>query len=303
MTTINTIQDLIRILDENPEWMEELRSRLMPRAILELPDKLDQLSEEVRGLAAETRAFAADTNRRFALLDKRFDEIDRRFELVDKRFDEIDKRFDRMDRRFDRMDRRFDRMENKHTSWTGASMKHSGYAESKVVRQADIIADEIGLTWVRNLTYEEIKELVQRSDTSGMTPDDIRSFRTADVIMESRDEDGGTHYIPVEISFTADVRDTSRALRNARFMTRFTGSPAHPTVAGLRKDKEILELFESGTVHWYQLDDHDFQGRLKSRNEDTRRRTGRHRRGRRQPHPARRGPCHHAGREPRVRVP
>ena len=92
-----------------------------------------------------------------------------------------------------------------------------------------------------------------------MTPDDIRSFRTADVIMESRDEDGGTHYIPVEISFTADVRDTSRALRNARFMTSFTGRPAHPAVAGLRKDKEILELFESGTIHWYQLDGHAFR--------------------------------------------
>ncbi len=231
MTTINTIQDLIRVLDENPEWLEELRSRLLTRAILELPDKLDQLSEEVKALAAETRAFMKETSRRF-------DEIDRRFELVDKRFDRMDSRFDRMEDSIGRM--------------------KSGYAERKVVRQADIIADEIGLIWVRNLAYEEIKDMVRHGDTSGMTRDDIKSFRTADVIMESRDEDAGIHYIPVEISFTADVRDTTRALRNARFITSLTGRPAHPAVAGLHKDNDILELFESGTVHWYQLDEHDF---------------------------------------------
>ncbi len=260
MATINTIQDLIRVLDENPEWLEELRSRLLPRGVLELPDKLVQLSEEVRALAAETRAFMKETSRRFdeidrrfELVDKRFDEMDKRFDRMDKRFDRMDSRFDRVDSRFDRMDSRFDRMEDSIGRMKG------GYAEGKVVRQADIIADEIGLTWVRNLTHEEIKDLVQHGDTSDMTRDDIKGFRTADVIMESRDEDAGIHYIPVEISFTADVRDTSRALRNARFITSLTGRPAHPAVAGLRRDDEILELFESGTVHWYQLDEHDFK--------------------------------------------
>ena len=274
MTTINTIQDLIRILDDNPEWLDVMRSRLLTRSILDLPDKLDRLSEEVQALAAETRAFMKETNRRFELVDKRFelvdkrfdeidkrfelvdkrfDEIDKRFELVDKRFDEMDKRFDEMDKRFDRMDSRFDRMED------SISRMKSGYAERKVVRQADIIAEEIGFTWVRNLEYEEIKVLVQHGDTSEMTREDIKSFRTADVIMESRDEDAGIHYIPVEISFTADVRDTSRALRNARFITSLTGRPAHPAVAGLRRDNEILEFFESGTVHWYQLDENDFR--------------------------------------------
>ena len=260
MTTINTIQDMIRILDENPEWRGEMRSRLLTSELLEMPhklaqlsDRVTQLSEDVQTLTAEMKAFAAKTDRRFELVDKRFDEMDRRFELVDKRFDEIDKRFELVDIRFDRMDSRFDRMED------SISRMKSGYAERKVVRQADIIAEEIGLTWVRNLEYEEIKVLVQHGDTSEMTREDIKSFRTADVIMESRDEDAGIHYIPVEISFTADVRDTSRALRNARFITSLTGRPAHPAVAGLRRDNEILEFFESGTVHWYQLDENDFR--------------------------------------------
>ena len=35
MTTINTIEDLLRLLDENPEWVEALRARLLTR---ETPD-------------------------------------------------------------------------------------------------------------------------------------------------------------------------------------------------------------------------------------------------------------------------
>lgn len=225
MTTINTIQDMMRILDENPEWLGEMRSRLLTSELLEMPDKLAQLSDrvtqlskDVQTLAAEMSAFAAKT-----------------------------------DRRFDLMDRRFDRMENSIGRMKGA------YAEGRVSRQADIIAEQMGFTWVRTWSYEDIRELVQRSDRSDIPFGDIRSFRDADIIMESTDGAGETHYIPVEVSFTADARDTNRALRNARLMKRFTASPAHPAVAGLRKDDDILELFECGAIHWYQLDDEDFE--------------------------------------------
>ena len=55
-TTINTIEDLVRVLDENPEWLEALRTRLLTRELIELPR-----------LFAE---FAASVNRRFDEQDK-----------------------------------------------------------------------------------------------------------------------------------------------------------------------------------------------------------------------------------------
>ena len=39
MTTINTIEDLIQILDEHPRWLEALRARLLTRELIELPEK------------------------------------------------------------------------------------------------------------------------------------------------------------------------------------------------------------------------------------------------------------------------
>ena len=45
MTTINTMEDLIRLLDENPEWLEALRSRLLTRELLEMPQTLARFIE------------------------------------------------------------------------------------------------------------------------------------------------------------------------------------------------------------------------------------------------------------------
>ena len=55
MTTINTIEDLMRVLDEHPQWLEAMRARLLTRELLELPR-----------VVAE---FAAATQQRFDRLE------------------------------------------------------------------------------------------------------------------------------------------------------------------------------------------------------------------------------------------
>ena len=46
-TTIHTIEDLIRILDDHPEWTDALRARLLTRELIELPEKFTQFLAEV----------------------------------------------------------------------------------------------------------------------------------------------------------------------------------------------------------------------------------------------------------------
>ncbi len=45
MTTINNTEDLIRLLDENPEWAEVLRARVLTRELLEVPQTLARFIE------------------------------------------------------------------------------------------------------------------------------------------------------------------------------------------------------------------------------------------------------------------
>ena len=47
--------------------------------------------------------------------------------------------------------------------------------------------------------------------------------------------------------------------RNAGFLTRFTGQPAHAVIASRQNDYAVQRLVENNTVHWFQLTDVDLQ--------------------------------------------
>ena len=52
-TTIHTIEDLIRILDDNPEWADALRARLLTKELIELPEKFTQFVSEMNSFVSE----------------------------------------------------------------------------------------------------------------------------------------------------------------------------------------------------------------------------------------------------------
>ena len=123
--------------------------------------------------------------------------------------------------------------------------------------QASLIPQEFGLRYLRVVSRSELGDLVDNGDTTGIRPGDLRSFRRADLVMEAADRDGELYYIAVEASFTADSRDTRRAVRNAAYLTRFTGRPAKAAVAAHRIDWEIQPILDSGQIVWFQLEEDD----------------------------------------------
>ena len=106
---------------------------------------------------------------------------------------------------------------------------------------------------VRNLEYDDLREISLSSDISEIPSNQILSFRQADLVMEATSETGEPCFVAVEISYTADDRDTGRAMRNANFLTRFTGRTAHAVVAGIDRDNRISGVIDSGEVFWHQL--------------------------------------------------
>ena len=175
----------------------------------------------------------------------------RRLTSVD--FGEMDRRFEAVDRRFESVDRRIDQLTRDLAPIKAA------HARDAAVREADLIAEQSGLSLVRTPAYDEIGELVRSADTSEVPANELRSFRRADLIAEAHDQSGEPCYLAAEISFTANSRNTRRAIRNAGLLKRFTGRRAHPVVAGLRYDDRIAEHTASGDVAWYQLDPHTLE--------------------------------------------
>ena len=83
------------------------------------------------------------------------------------------------------------------------------------------------------------------------------SFYDSDLIIEVSKEGEETYYIAIEVSITCGDRDTSRAIRHAGILTKFTGKQAWPLVTGVRFDERIQPFIDEGKVFWYPTADSD----------------------------------------------
>ena len=128
-----------------------------------------------------------------------------------------------------------------------------GHARVEVAQEAGVIALDMGLEYVRNVEKLELARWAQENSNSGIDSSELRSFREADLVVEARDG-SDTIYIAVEISFTADRRDTDRAQRNANFLQMFTGHPAQAAIASVKNDDSATEQIDNGLVHWHSIE-------------------------------------------------
>ncbi len=254
-TTIHTIEDLIRILDDHPEWADALRARLLTRELIELPEKFTQF-------VAEVNRFVEATNRRFDTLENRVMSIQEDVDTLKKDVSTLKEDVSTLkedvgvlkeDVGVIKGDVGILKIRVKSIQDDLGPLKGS-HARDAALREASILAEDMGFQRAKTLTQDDLGALLARADTSGIPTNELRSFRRADLIIEATDPNGATCYIAVEISFTVNGRDTTRALRNAAFLTKFTGDRSYPAVAGLRRDDRIHGLIDSGEVFWYQLD-------------------------------------------------
>lgn len=125
-------------------------------------------------------------------------------------------------RRLDNIDSRLDRMEGDN-----ASLKGFGAEYRAGVEIANIV-EHLGKTWIRTLGRDEIVGFERAANIQGIPRAHLLSYRSADIIAEATDEDGATCYVVVEVSYTTNGRDTTRATRSAGLLSRFTGINASP---------------------------------------------------------------------------
>ena len=238
MATFNTVDELIRILDEDPQLREALRARLLTRELLDLPAAHAAFVAEMRSFASETQAFVAEMRVFVAATNRRLDSLEAR------------------------MDRGFNRLNHDIGTLRG------NYAENAVRRQAITIA--FGVGDAKGFKFDETTlkpldrdALVRKASESGLIAaiprSERASFYVSDFVAEVQDETGETHYIVVEASFTCDKRDTDRVIAHAELMTTFTKKRAWPVIAGARLDDEIQRIVETGNVFWFPFEQDEFR--------------------------------------------
>ena len=215
MATINTIEDLLRLLDENPEWVEALRARLLSQDLLDLPERFSQFVAEMNTFVTEMKDFRAEVNRFVEATNKRFNALEvRQVQYKD------DVKAIRRD----------------------LGVLKGGHARTAAIRNAPTIARSIGLRRTKTLSQDDLWDMTDSADTSDIHGNVLDSFRRADLVMEATDTEGEVCYIATEISFTVHQIDISRATRNSRLLTRFTGRPAFAAVAGEYAHEDIQDV-------------------------------------------------------------
>ena len=231
MTTVNTIEDLIRILDEHPEWNEALRSRMLSRELLELPQAFAESAES--------------TDRRLAALETGLAALETALAALETTLAEF---VANTDRRLQALEAGQTRLDSRLAPIAAA------HARNGALRMVARIVRVVGCREYRVLELGDLLDIIDDADTDGIPTNELTSFENADIIIEATDrDDGGNLYIAVEASYTGNWRDVDRATRNAGYLTRFTGRPAHAVVAAQRIRPGIERLVERGEVHWAQI--------------------------------------------------
>ena len=239
MTTINDISDLIRVLQEHPEWRQALRGIILDEDLTRLPQQVDE---------------------RFDQVDQRFDQVDTQIQQFKAEVDtqiqqfkaEVDQRLGQMEQRFDQMDQRFDQMDDRlnHTNGRLDNMTGTNY-EIKVEKNIRSVApQQMGLRSIRvvhgtlsgmdsNLQHA----IEQAADNGTVTWDEASALMAVDLIFEARTRTAGIPaHVTAEISITAGTQDVTRAKDRAQILEKVLGTATTPAVVCSRIEEHARGL-------------------------------------------------------------
>ena len=230
MTSINSLDDFLRALEENPQWKEAVRAQILGEEVLQLPVRFNAFMIWTEAFMERTEAFMADQvefNRQVEGFMERTEAFMERTEALLSQQAEFNRQ----------VLIRFDRMEVDIGNLKGF------YAEYKVGQQARFLVRELDedLRYVRTVPPEEMEQMGEQAIAEGyLDRADRRSFMEADLVIEASDG-AGPCYLAVEVSYTGDRRDADRARRNASILSELKGCPARPVVASVRNADEVDE--------------------------------------------------------------
>lgn len=236
MTTITTFEDILAVLEQNPQLRAAMRNYILDEELKQLPAivrrnqelleqfirqqaeitaklqaGIDQLNDTLNRFMASTNAFIESTNAMLADHAERMDRL------------EAD------------------------VGWL------KGHITPTIARRMiGKIADVTQCRRPRWLEEHEIIDIADDADTSGVPDSELESFRAIDLVLRGIDRTSATgemQYVVIECSATVAPNDVARARRNADYLARFTGVGSRAVVIGTEVTPTVASLAERESVH------------------------------------------------------
>jgi cell division protein FtsB len=244
---IEDFHDLLRLLEERPEWRAELRRVVLTDDLLRLPEQLalarQQTELRFQELAAHIDALTARVDaltERLDTLTARVDALTAQVDALTAQVDALTARVDALTAQVDALTARVDALTAQVATLAAQVATLAGHVgtlrgESLERRYQTRVFAYFGrvLRRAHALTSRELAALVEDAVQANVLSDEeAQEVALADVVVRGRrPTDGSTVYLVVEVSVGVGLGDVQRAVERAALLAR-TGVTAVPAVAG-----------------------------------------------------------------------
>ena len=228
MTTINTIEDLARILQEQPTWAEALRSLILGQDLLDLPARLDKFIEEQQEVNRELRQFKEE-QRQFNEEQRQFNEEQLQFNKEQRQFNEEQRQFNDDQGQINQgFIQRLNSIEGRLGNLEGGEFERKSRAKA-LARSMLVLGFEspyIGLTQ-DGVIDPRLTGTIDRAVRAGsITREQVSDLYGVDLIISANDN----RHAVIEVSVTADNDDIRRAKTRAAILAEITGGDVSAVV-------------------------------------------------------------------------
>ena len=206
--SVEDFHDLIRLLEQRPEWRAELRRQVLSDEMLALPEIVQRLAE------AQER-----TEQHLAELDGHVAELDRHMAEVDQRLKDLTLAQDRTEQALSKL-----------VVIVGA---HGGeLLEFRYERRAPAYFSKIARR-LKLIDHYRLADLLDDAIADGrLTEEERGAVLAADLVLSGRSQESHSDvYLVAEVSVGIGIEDVARAVQRAGIMAKL-GLPALPVVAG-----------------------------------------------------------------------
>lgn len=218
-TLVNSMEDIIRILEEQPVWADRMRSIILGKELLALPSQF--------------LAFMKRTDQSIETLMQGQDELRQSHDELRQGQDEL-------------------RREQAKLQADVANLKGTDYEARAATHLAALMPAAAGLTRIRvikSIKTPESENLADTLESGAATREEISDIRLSDIIASARHTAAAEWgYVIGEVSVTLDAHDIDRAARRAAAMQRATSALATPVVIGTAIPGELQAQAEAAGV-------------------------------------------------------
>ena len=275
MTTMNTSDDFIRLLRDDPGFRRTVRREILTEELLEVPNRLSAVERGIEALI-ESNATLQETT---AALQESNAAINRRLDMVEKEIKLVGENVNRLDqtvREQGQAQSSFRGNYAQDASIEGSLVIASLFADRHSLPPDMVEVWQVGRTTLRNIVRDH-EQALRSLNLVGEGA--LRSFRRPDVIAGVKhlatDEDAEPdYYITMEASYIVDEEDLVRATDNAKIIQHVTGRPTYAVVTGVRlKDgldegmrqkiyhsvEHFIQASDPEAAYWHRLDSADLR--------------------------------------------